>query len=692
MNSTLTLAIAAVGLARREVFVLLTVACLVLLWRQAAWLFDLRPTDISSISLALRILFVVAWVGYGVLYFRQAVSPEISPDGMAYHLGLVNLWNHTHGLSRTVSIFGALPDGVEMLFLFAFTIGRHSAATLVHFSFLLLLPWLMVLYGCRFGWARGSAVLAALLVLASPLIGMDGTSAYNDVALGAFVFGAVYLLDLWRQARDSASFLAAAFLAGFTFAIKYTAGFFAVFMAVAIFRELWRTPRRTPRAALIAIAAMAVGPAPYLVRNAIWFQDPIAFFGNKIFPNPWFHVSFEAGITKSMSHVGGMTWADVPRELTIGGDKTQESFGPAFALLPLGLLGLAWPRSRFLVLAAAFAACSFAANKSGRFLIPAAPLLAMSAAFAIGRLPGSSIVAGLIALSHLIVSWPSINNEFRISSGWRIVHHIPWTAALRIQPEADYLKDTDPYVAARLIEAHVPEGQPVLVFWDTVAQSYTTRPILFGWASAFTEVMTDWIEQAANGPGEGRTWTVALPQSKVLGLRIVQTGPRAENAIWSINEVRLWNGQTPVTRKPSWKLRAEPNRWDLPFALDGSELTRWRSWEDLRPGMSIEMRFDPAETIDRIDLIGNDGQRNVEMKAFILNTAGEWSAAGQSSWRLSRFPDLRKEATQELKAHGVRYLEISRQGWNEGYFRGDFNAWGLRLVAATPRSLLLEVD
>lgn len=691
-TSMLVFGVAAAWIAREGLFLAWTASSFVLLLLQLKWLRGLKPAALGTIPAGIRIIFGVAWVAYGVLYFRQAVSPEISPDGMAYHLGLVNLWSHAHGLSRNLSMYAALPDGMEMLYLFAFSIGRHSAAALVHFSFLMLLPWLMLLFGCRFGWPHGGAALAALLVFASPLIGMDGTAAYNDVALALTVFGAVYLLESWRHSHNDGALMGSSFLAGFAFALKYTAGFFTLFVAGTILWEFWRIGRVAARFILIGVVAMAIAPATYLIRNAVWYQNPIAFFGNSIFRNPWFHISFERGYIEGMSHLRGVTLAELPRELTVGGDKIGESFGPAFALLPLGLVGLAWPRSRVLVLAAMFAACAFAANKSGRFLIPAAPLLAMSAAFVICRLPGSSMVAVVLTLAHLVVSWPSINNKLKVSSGWRIVYHIPWSAALRIEPERHYLMRSDPYLIAQLIETYVPDGQPVLVFSDIVAQSYTTRPILVPWESAFAEKMTDWIRQASNTPGYGRTWTVNFPLARVRGLRLVQTGQGGEDAMWGINEVRMWNGETAVRPKTSWKLNADPNPWDVPLLVDGSEVTRWRSWEGLRPGMWVEMRFDASETIDRAEIVCNDGQWDSRMEASVLNDGGHWSPGGPSSWRVNQLVDLRREATQALKRSGVHYLEMSLQAWNDKPFRGDVAAWGVRLVASTPRSVLLAVD
>ncbi len=93
-------------------------------------------------------------------------------------------------------MYSYLSQGVEMLFLFAFAFGKHSAAALVHFSFFCALPVLMVCYGRRFGVAKAS-LFGALLVVASPVVGRDGISAYNDLAVVTLVFAVFYLLQVW---------------------------------------------------------------------------------------------------------------------------------------------------------------------------------------------------------------------------------------------------------------------------------------------------------------------------------------------------------------------------------------------------------------------------------------------------------------------------------------------------------------
>ena len=68
---------------------------------------------------AWALLAVVAALPFLYLYFFTAWAPEYSPDGSTYHLGNVRLFAEHGGLIPIRDLYGALPEGLEMLFLFA---------------------------------------------------------------------------------------------------------------------------------------------------------------------------------------------------------------------------------------------------------------------------------------------------------------------------------------------------------------------------------------------------------------------------------------------------------------------------------------------------------------------------------------------------------------------------------------------
>ncbi len=63
---------------------------------------------------------------YVLLYISRALGPEYSYDGSTYHLALVATYFHHHHFPViATNMYASFPEGLEMLFLAAFSIGRH---------------------------------------------------------------------------------------------------------------------------------------------------------------------------------------------------------------------------------------------------------------------------------------------------------------------------------------------------------------------------------------------------------------------------------------------------------------------------------------------------------------------------------------------------------------------------------------
>src|SRR5207244_449658 len=88
---------------------------------------------------------VAFWAVFAVftwLYLGHALAPETSADAVSYHVALVARYAREHHFPHiTTNIYANLSEGIEMLFLYAFTIGKHSAAAMCEFLFLLTLPF-----------------------------------------------------------------------------------------------------------------------------------------------------------------------------------------------------------------------------------------------------------------------------------------------------------------------------------------------------------------------------------------------------------------------------------------------------------------------------------------------------------------------------------------------------------------------
>ena len=221
--SLLVFLLCAVNLARIPVFWAVGLTAVGLNWKfgiQTAG----HHTDDRSFPLPRlwKWLYALPFAFYALLYLSNSLAPENSPDGQAYHLGLVYRYFRLHGFERlTTNMYSNLSQGMEMLFLFAFSFGRHAAAATLHCCFLFALPLIIFCYGRRIGRPYAGAC-AGMLVYLSPIVGIDGVSAYNDVTLAAACFATFYLVEIWRSEKKPALLVPIGLVAGFCFAIKYT--------------------------------------------------------------------------------------------------------------------------------------------------------------------------------------------------------------------------------------------------------------------------------------------------------------------------------------------------------------------------------------------------------------------------------------------------------------------------------------
>src|ERR1039458_4561917 len=180
----------------------------------------LRDRALEPLGRNGRIAACVIFVAYGVWYLVNAMAPEISPDGITYHLGLPFEYTRLGRFPDRISFNDALPHGMEMLFTMAFAFGRHSAAKLVEFGFLAATPTLLLRVGRRLGLPDRASLGAAVFYFCAPVTGITGTTSYNEAALVFFTLAAFYLLLVWRGKGPPGDLGPAGPGAGFCYAIK----------------------------------------------------------------------------------------------------------------------------------------------------------------------------------------------------------------------------------------------------------------------------------------------------------------------------------------------------------------------------------------------------------------------------------------------------------------------------------------
>jgi hypothetical protein len=686
--STLVFFLTASGLAMKSVFIGATVPFILAsvgrsfgLWRGSG-----PPEDTVSIPLTWQIIFWSSFALFTYVYLANAMMPETSADGMAYHVALPATYLRAHRFPHiTTNMYANLSEGVEMLFLYAFSIGKHTAAAMTEFLFLLALPFGILSYARRIGHPR-AGVVGALLAYASPVVGRAGTIAYVDVAAGVVAFALFYAVQIWRERSSYGLSILIGVLAGFGYAIKYP-GFVGVIYALALMLAVSDWRKRLPHAALAATCAFAV-MAPWLIKNAVFVSNPFSPFLNRYFPNPYIYTSFEKSYVDQFRHMNGVQLQEIPVEAAVRGTRLTGLTGPVFLLAPLALLGLRRREVRQLLLAAAVYLVPYFGNIGTRFLIPALPFTALALALVIDRF---RFAAPLVLGVHLFLSWPSVIPSYAGQYPWQI-EGVRWGVALRRVPEEEYLKEVvGEYEIVRAMDKIVP-AEDMILSPGIGARAYHSRRIVIGYESAFGNRMIDLLYRAIDeGLHTTRRHVHALATT-ACRLRLVQTAANPDPV--NIAELRVFSNGAELQRSAAWRLSASVNPWDVPAAFDNSPLTVWMPGRETTAGTYVQIDFGAPTRIDRATADITQGQRWAATRIDIDAGDGHWRTVSESAdvKETEWLPRMRRAAMDELKANGIQWIVIQKDdALAPDLAERDFS-WGIQPVATSGEYRLYHID
>lgn len=671
-------AILSAQIAHKGVFIAAEAAILLAAWRQGIFQSSGAP-PLPPLPKLWKWLFLAAYCPYVFLYLANAMAPEMSPDGSSYHLGLVSLYLRHHGFPHiTTNMYANLSQGVEMLYTAAFAIGRHSSASVVHVAFTLTLPLLMVAHARRFQFPA-AGVGGAIFLLCTPVVGVDGTTAYNDLVVTMIVFSVYAMVRIWAEENQGALIIPIGLTAGYAFASKYTAAIAIPFAAAFIVVKLWRNHRPLLKPIATFCICVAIMAVPWLVKNWIIVGNPMSPFLNKYFPNPNIRISFEQEYVERMRHYGDpKSYWDVPLDLTIHGAMLSGMLGPLFLLTPLCLLALRFKEGRYLVLTAIYFGLPYLSNIGTRFLLPSLPFFSLALALTVARTP---LALPALMAFHAFLSWPHVLKTYCSPYAWRL-ERIPIAAALRLTNEEKYLTDRSyGYVVARMIEDHVPKGGKVFTFGG-VAEAYTTRQVLTAYQSGSNNNLGDFIWTALfQGLGPQRQLRYNFPEKPIRRIKIVQMKTSSEQ--FGVTELRLLHQNKELPRSPDWRLRAMPNPWDVQLAFDNSPVTRWKSWESMRPGMFVEVDLGKDQIIDSVLLETTNDQYQAELQLYVQSENKDWLLVKEppQTKEVPQLRGLRRAAMEELRARNIHYiLAMPDDPAAKDYFSNRI-LWGIRLLA-----------
>jgi len=675
----------AARLAYKGTFLALGLGLIAAAWRVVG---RKRLPELPATPQPWKSIFGCFYAAFAFVYVVNALAPEASPDGSAYHLGLLGDYYRHHGFSTTrTSMFGHFPQGMEMLFFMAFPFAKHSG--MVHALFLFALPFGMAAYGRRFG-LPAMGVTGALVFFMIPVVGIDGASAYVDVGLAAVLFACFYLMEIWEAERTPALLVPIGLLAGYAYAVKYSGGPAIVWVSAYI---AWRL-RRTPRAIWHSVAMTAL-PAlvmilPWVLKNVIIAGNPFSPLGNRWFPNPYIHISFEDFYRQMMATLGGAPGWRLPFEACVKGGQLHGIVGPMFLASGISIAALWNIHGRRLMAVAGLCSLPFLHVHEIRYLIPALPFLSLAFGLALTWRPWIAIAA---ISFHAVLSWPGVAGIYCDDHTWRL-REIPLAVAFRRAPEGPYLLDRlgEAYHMAYTITQVLAPGETIFAL-DSFPRSYVEQNILVAWESAFGERMRETMDCAMfPGMQPARYYRYEFTERTTRRLRLVQKG-RHDTQTWRINELRLHHGETELTRASHWRISATPNTWDADLALDKNPVTRWSTWQPFEPAMNYEIDFGESVTVNRIIVVGDREQSDIRVRVEIWD-GSMWNDVGVDPRieDIDADPGWRRAAIQVLRMNGLKWLLVAKSDWGADDLHTNAKLWGIRPKASTQLHTLFSLE
>jgi hypothetical protein len=503
-----------------------------------------------------------------------------------------------------------------MLFVPAFAIGAHSAAKLVHFSFLIATVSLLRHIARELGIVDTKACCGAALFFLSPVVAVTATSAYTDLALVCCVCTILYLLIRWNRERATTLLVLAGLNAGFCYSIKPTFGWVGIVALGFVVSTGRKGSKRADMGTFLLPAA--IGILPWMIRAAMLTGDPVAPFLSVWFPNSATTPAIETGLLHSYSAFrGSFSWKSAILDYTILGGN-QGLLGPAFLVLPAALLALRKRSLRWLVSASLLLAIPIVANTGTRFLMPA---LAPASIALASVLPGPAALA-LVGFQMIGTASPVIDLYDR-KHDWRLPE-IPLLAALRIEPEQHYLQRSNPDFANDRMVVDSTSANARIFALASIHQAYLPREVLVYWQSELADRFLDYLAFAH----ESRETPAGLFSWR-----------------WAAGEY----GSFRVSSRSD--LRIVEEQLDAGLNSKGA-----MTWMLLKPGDLVDFHA-PSGATGADLLVWPADPDTTQIQA--RSKSGEWQPIDDAVLKSRAALDLRRSVTAYIRRSGYHYIVVS---------------------------------
>jgi len=438
-----------------------------------------------------RFLWRIFLAAVFLLFLVGALCPEIFFDSLFYHLGFPNLYRLNHRLVNYPQLYSNFIEVVQMMYGFAITVGNTLVPKLLHSATGALLGFSLIAFGRRY-LSPGAGLLSAVILLTTPLLIYNATTAGIDVAWTYFQFTACFALVRFFSNPSKRWLWLAGLLTGISAACKYPA---LPYIPLALLILWWqrRWSERQSRATVLREAMHFLLPAlgvvsPFLIRSLAYHGNPLYPFAGTWWGHPailrgdWAHFMSDAPARNLRAEFGSPSRAlhfiFHPWFMTMEGDSLSYYVGPLFLIVLVPVCFMRFknmPCAIFLRLAAGIWLLWLATTATPRYGLPALALLAPVAAQAVLSLRRwRALLLGLVAAGACLNLEASYTMLYSMG-GWRVLGGQ--------MSEADYLSDTrasyptPPYEGYQWMNSHLPPEAKILIVGDSRSY-YTDRRVI----------------------------------------------------------------------------------------------------------------------------------------------------------------------------------------------------------------------
>lgn len=206
----------------------------------------------------------------------RALTPPWAVDEVIYHLPATKLFvDHGRVYPLYHQPLGNMPFLVHMIYALCLLAKADIAAKL--FSLLITVLTSLALYAfCVRFVNRTVGIVAMFGFLSASMVVEVGVSTRIDVSLAGMLFLATYAMMIYLDSRNIRWLFASAILSGFSLGIKLNAVLWLACLGLMFLFESRRSSIKNiaKTATLYALITFAIS-SPWLIKNAIWFHNPI---------------------------------------------------------------------------------------------------------------------------------------------------------------------------------------------------------------------------------------------------------------------------------------------------------------------------------------------------------------------------------------------------------------------------------